>query len=148
MSDGNADTSQGDSSGGQSVQLSENDIAAALVSAFQARNVAIDDNGVSVSTADGLYQLSARISAQGKALPQVPDDTSGLDPGSVEGAAFLVLGSVQVTSDATRVSMRLVVVETSEIKETGTGDASGAGTDAIQAAAEDALAGLPTLNAQ
>jgi hypothetical protein len=45
--------------------------------------------------------------------------------------------------------MRIVSVETSAIFESGEGNASGGATlDIVEAAAEDALAGLPSLGAQ
>ncbi len=55
MADDAAVTSEGDAPGRQSIQLTEDDIAGALVAAFQARNVAIDTDRITVSTADGLY---------------------------------------------------------------------------------------------
>jgi len=62
--------------GDSSVQLSEDDIAGALTKAFQEHDVAVDDDGVKVTTEDGLFQLSVRLSASAIPLPQVPDDTA------------------------------------------------------------------------
>ena len=107
----------------------------------------MDDDGVKVTLEDGLFHLMVRVSAQGTPLPQVPDDTTNLAPGSVTGAKYLVQGSVQVIGDQSRVNLRLVSVETSEILETGQGNATGDVLAGIQGAAEDALASLPTLGA-
>jgi hypothetical protein len=112
------------------------------------RDVKVDDDGVKVSSSDGLFHLMVRIAADGTPLPQVPEDTSNLAPGSVTGARYLVQGSVQVIGDQSRVTLHLVSVETSEILETGQGNASGDVLAGIQGAAEDALAGLPTLGAR
>ena len=131
----------------QSVQLTESDVQDALTSAFQSRGVPVDDDGVKVTTSSGLFQLMVRLTEDAKPLPQVPDDTSNLAPGSVQGAMKMVLGAVQILDAACRVTMRVVNVETSEILETGKGDASGSTKDAVQAAAVDALAGLPSLGA-
>jgi hypothetical protein len=112
------------------------------------RDVKVDDDGVKVSSSDGLFHLMVRIAADGTPLPQVPEDTSNLAPGSVTGARYLVQGSVQVIGDQSRVTLHLVSVETSGILETGQGNASGDVLAGIQGAAEDALAGLPTLGAR
>ncbi len=59
------------------------------------------------------------------------------------------LESQLIIGNATRVTMRIVSVETSQILEAGEGNASGgAALDMIEAAAEDALAGLPSLGAR
>lgn len=147
--DSSSSGSSSDESSGQtqSVQLSEDDIAEALTAAFRARDVPIDDNGVKVTTADGLFHLMVRLTADSQTLPQVPEDTSNLPPGSVQGAQKLVLGAIQLLDGACRVTMRVVQVETSEVLEAGKGDASGSTKEAVQAAAEDALAGLPSLGA-
>jgi hypothetical protein len=90
-----------------------------------------------------------RLTADAVPLPQVPDDTSNLAPGSVQGAQLLVLGAVQAVDGGTRVTMRIVRLETSEILQASKGDAMGtANKDAVQAAAEDALSGLEMLHTQ
>jgi hypothetical protein len=129
--------------------LSEDEVQSALTAAFQERNVAVDDDGVKVTKANGLFRLMVRLTADATPLPQVPDDTSQLAPGSVQGARLMVLGAVQSMDGGTRVTMRIVRVETSEILQASTGDAMGsANKDAVQAAAEDALAGLDILHTQ
>lgn len=147
---GTQDSSSTDDGGAnQSVPPpSEDDISSALASAFQSRDIPVDDDGVKVTTADGLYHLMVRLTADARPLPQVPDDTSTLAPGSVQGAQLMVLGTVQLVEDQTRVTMRTVVVETSEIVESSSADASGVSADSIQGAAEDCLAGLPSLGAR
>jgi hypothetical protein len=61
----------------------------------------------------------------------------------------MINGAVQLVGNATKVTMRIVSVETSAIFESGEGNASGGATlDIVEAAAEDALAGLPSLGAQ
>lgn len=150
-SSGSSDSSSSsDSSAGQScVNLSEEDVQSALVSAFQQRNVPLAQDGVKVTKSNDLFNLAVRLSEDAMPLPPAPDDTSNLAPGSVQGAWLMVLGSVQAIDGGTRVSMRVVKVETSEILQTGQGDAMGtANKDAVQAAAEDALAGLDMLHTQ
>src|SRR5450755_511831 len=136
MSDDDATTQDSSSSDGganQSVPLpSEDEISSALASAFQARDIPVDDDGVKVTTADGLFHLMVRLTADAKPLPQVPDDTSNLAPGSVQGAQLMVLGTVQLIETQTRVTMRTVVVETSEIVEASSADASGVSVESIQ----------------
>ena len=128
---------------------SEDDVADALTKAFRARDVPMDDDGVKVSLSSDLYHLAVRLSADFRPLSQVPDDTSNLAAGSVEGAMYMINGAVQLIGNAARVTMRIVSVETSQILEAGEGNASGgAALDVIEAAAEDALAGLPSLGAR
>lgn len=144
-------SSSGDSSSepNQSVQPpSEDDVADALTKAFRARSVPMWDDVVKVTLSSGMYRISARLSADYKPLSQVSDDTSK-QPGSITGAMYMINGGVQLIGNATKVTMRIVSVETSEILESGEGSASdGAALDIIEAAAEDALAGLPSLGAQ
>jgi hypothetical protein len=104
---------------------------------------------VKVTKEDALFHLMVRLTAHATPLPQVPDDTSNLSPGSVQSAQLMVLGAVQAIDGGTRVTMRVVKVESSEVLQTGQGDAMGtANNDAVQAAAEDALAGLDMLHSQ
>src|ERR1017187_3376390 len=63
-------------------ELGEDAIAAALVNAFLAKDVQVPDDGMKVSQADGLFHLSVRLSADVRPLPQIPDDTGNLAPGS------------------------------------------------------------------
>jgi hypothetical protein len=143
-------TSEESSSSGEScAALSEDDVQSALTAAFQERNVPVDDDGVKVTKANGLFRLMVRLTADAVPLPQVPDDTSNLAPGSVQGAQLLVLGAVQALDGGTRVTMRIVRLESSEILQASKGDAMGtANKDAVQAAAEDALSGLEMLHTQ
>ena len=148
---GSSSSSSDDSSsdGGSCMDLSEDDIQNALTAAFQERNVPVDDDGVKVTTVDSMFHLMVRLAADGAPLPQVPDDTSNLAPGSVQGAQLMVVGSVQRLDGGTRVSMRVLEVATSTILQAGQGDAMGtANKDAVQAAAEDALAALDLLHTQ
>ena len=149
-SDSSSSSSDDSSSNGAScMDLSEDDIQEALTSAFQDHNVPVDDDGVKVTTVDGMFHLMVRLTADANPLPQVPDDTSNLAPGSVQGAQLMVVGSVQRLDGGTRVSMRVLKVETSEILQSGQGDAMGtANKDAVQSAAGDALAGLDMLHTQ
>ena len=144
------DSSADGSGGGEScVNLSEDDVQDALASAFEQRNVPVEQDGVKVTKEEGLFHLMVRLTADAMPLPQIPDDTSNLARGSVQGAQLMVLGAVQAIDGGTRVTMRIVKVETSEILQAGKGDAMGtANKDAVQAAAEDALAGLYMLHTQ
>jgi hypothetical protein len=139
-------SSETGTAGDTTIPLSEDDVAGALVTALQNSNVGVDDDGVKVSTRSGLYHLAVRLSATAEALPQVPDDTDNLPPRSVQPAALLLLGTVQIIGDRTRVTMRIVLVETSEIKESSRGDASGGDATAVETAAVSAISKLPTLN--
>ena len=148
-SSGSSSSSSDDSSSGaQAVQPpSEDDVAGALTKAFQDHNVPMDDDTVRVTLSDGLYQIGVRLSSSFNPLPKVPDDTSNLAPGSVQGALYMINGGVQIFGDQVRVTMRIVSVETSEILQSSKADASGSVLDGITGAAGDCLAGLPALNA-
>ena len=149
-SDSSSSSSDDSSEDGVScMSLSEDDIQEALTAAFQDHNVPVDDDGVKVTTVDGMFHMMVRLTADATPLPQVPDDTSNLAPGSVQGAQLMVAGSVQRLDGGTRVSMRVLKVETSEILQSGQGDAIGtANKDAVQSAAGDALAALDMLHTQ
>jgi hypothetical protein len=134
-----------DDSSSAAPEIGTDAITAALVNAFRSKSVDVDD-GVTVTAADGLYHLAIRLSKRATPLPAVPDDTSDLAPGSVEGAAMLILGTVQLIATATRVTMRIVNVETSEILESSKGDADGVTEESVGDAAEDAISELPTLS--
>jgi hypothetical protein len=148
-SDDSSSSSSDSSEPNQSVQPpSESDVADALTKAFRARDVPMWDDVVSVTLSSGLYRISARLSADFQPLSQVPEDASK-SPGSITGAMYMINGAVQLIDNATKVTMRVVSVATSEILESGEGNASGgAALDIIEAAAEDALAGLPSLGAR
>ena len=143
-------SSSGDSSSGEkSVQPpSEDDVSSALTSALQDHDVPMDDS-VKVTLEDGLYKLAVRLSSSFNPLPQVHDDTQSLQDGSVQGAAYLLQGAVQILGDQVRVTLRITSVETSEILQASKADGSGSDSvlEAITGAAGDALAGLPALNA-
>ncbi len=134
-----------DSSGSNGATFSEDDVATAVSAALSAKDVPLEDSDVKVST-DGLIHFMVRLSRSVKPLHQIPDDTSNLPPGTVEGAPLLLLGSVQTIEDSIRVSMRIVITETSEIVEVSKGDATGATVDALTDAAQLAIEGLPSLN--
>lgn len=147
-----SDSSESDdsSSGEESVPPpSPDDVAGVIAKAMQDHDVPVDDDGVKVTLSEhGMYNLMVRLGAEVRPLPQVPDDTSDLAPGSVEGARYLLQGAVQVLGDEVRVSMRVVELETSQILEQSKANGSGAVLDAIQGAAGDCLAGLPSLQAR
>lgn len=141
-------SSDGGSSGGQSLPPpSEDDVAGALTKAFQDHDVPMDDDGVKVTLSEGLYHLGVRLSSSFNPLPKVPDDPSNLPPGSVQGAMYMINGSVQIIGDQVHVNMRIVSVETSEILQVSQADATGSVMDGITGAAGDCLAGLPALSA-
>lgn len=126
----------------------EEEVSDALTSAFKDHDVPMDEDSVNVNLDDGLYKVGVRLSRDFRVLPQVPEDTSNLAPGSVEGALYMIIGSVQIVEQEVRVNLRIVSVETSEILQVGSG--SGSGNDVkenITGAAGDALAGLTALHA-
>ncbi len=136
------------SSGGQSLPPpSEDDVAGALAKAFQDHEVPMDDDGVKVTLSEGMYHLAVRLSNSFNPMPKVPDDTSNLPPGSVQGAMYMINGSVQIIEDQVHVNLRIVSVETSEILQVSQADATGPVLDGITGAAGDCLAGLPSLSA-
>jgi hypothetical protein len=146
-SDSSSSSSSDSSSGDKSVQPpSEDDVSSALTRALEDHNVPMDDS-VKVTLDSDLYKLAVRLSSSFNPLPQVHDDTQSLQDGSVQGAAYLLQGAVQIIGDQVRVTMRIVSVETSEILQASSADGSGSVLDAITGAAGDALAGLPALNA-
>lgn len=146
-SDSSSSSSSDSSSGDKSVQPpSEDDVSSALTRALEDHNVPMDDS-VQVTTSGDVYHLAVRLSSSFNPLPQVHDDTQSLQDGSVQGAAYLLQGAVQIVGDEVRVSMRIVSVETSQILQSSLANASGSVLDAITGAAGDALAGLPALNA-
>lgn len=62
--------------------------------------------------------------------------------GSLAGAGHLLVGGVQRVGSRTRVSMRVVVVETAEVVAQGMGDATGSDGAAVRRAATDAVRAL------
>ncbi len=148
-SDSSSSSSSDSSSGDKSVQPpSEDEVSSALTRALEDHNVPMDDS-VKVTLDDGLYKLAVRLSSSFNPLPQVHDDTQSLQDGSVQGAAYLLQGAVQIVGDQVRVTLRITSVETSAILQQGKADGSGSESvlDAITGAAGDALASLPALNA-
>ena len=127
--------------------FSTDDVAGAISAALSAKNVPTDDDEVKATISNGLFHIGVRLSATVQPVPQAPPDPDGdLPPGSVQAAPLLLIGAVQIIDDAVRVTLRIVVTETSEIKEAGSGDATGTTTDAITDAAQIALDALPSLN--
>ena len=130
----------GDTIGG----FSTDDVASAISAALSAKDVPSDDNDVTASISDGLFHVGVRLSATvqpGGAAPSGDADASSVTP-----APLLLEGTVQVVEDAIRVTLKLVVTETSQIVEAGSGDATGTDKDAITDAAQTALGALPSLN--
>ena len=132
----------GDTIGGYTTD----DVASALAAALQAKDVPTADSDVKVTVAEGLFHFSVRLSANVKPVGQAPASSDGTPPASVQAAPLLLIGAVQVIDDQVRVTMRIVVTETSQIVEASTGDASGKTKDAITDAAQIAIGGLPSLN--
>jgi len=110
----------------------------------------MDDDTVNVTSDGGpFYRFSIRLSQNFNPLQKVHDDTQSLQTGSVEGAFYLLQGSVQIIETEVRVNARVVSVETSEILQASYADGSGSSSmeDAISGAMGDALAGLSVLSA-
>ncbi len=120
-------------------------VQAALVNAFRAKGIDVDDDGVKVTNETGLYHLCVRMAEDGTPLPKIPDDTSNLAPGSLKGAKLLALGAIQFAGEATRATIRIVETETSAILDSGLGDADGASEESVGEAAEEALSNIRTL---
>jgi len=152
-SSGSSDDSSGsdDSSSGKSVQPPSNDdVGSCIMNACNSHDVPMDDDTVNVTSDGGpFYRFSIRLSRNFNPLSKVHDDTQSLQTGSVQGAMYLLQGSVQIIETQVRVLARVVSVETSEILQASSGDGSSSSSieDAITGAASDALAGLSVLNA-
>ena len=122
------------------------DVAGGVSAALSAKSVPTDDDQVKVTIQDGLFHLSVRLGAAVKPVGQTAPSDDGDAPGSVEAAPLLLIGTVQVVDDSIRVSLRIVVTETSAIVEAGSGDAVGSTAEAITDAAQIAVEALPSLN--
>ena len=142
-----ADDESQDSTAADAVQLpSVEVIQTALVNAFRAKGIDVDDDGVKVTDETGLYHLQVRLAGDGTPLPPLPDDMSDIAPGSLKGSAVGIIGAVQFAgTEATRVTMRIDVTETSAIIDAGKGDADGVSEESIGNAAEEALSNMRTL---
>ena len=144
-------TSSSDSPSTDSIESPPNpgvdEVQAAFVGAMRSKSIDVDDDAVTINEqGTGLYHFAVRMSRRNTPLPKIPDDTSDLAPGSVEGAATLLQGALQILGDRVRVTMRLVSVETSEILEASNGDADGANESGIGDAVGTALDGMPSLS--
>jgi hypothetical protein len=94
-----------------------------------------------------LTTFAVRLSADNRPLPtlaclknQIAE--GNVPPGSIEGANKVLLGSVQQANNQTRVTSRIVDVESGEILATGKGDAAGTDQNAIDQAADKSIANL------
>ena len=148
---GSSSDSSDSSSGEKSVQPpSADDVGSCIMHACNAHDVPMDDDTVNTTLEDGLYKFAIRLSRNFDPLAKVHDDTQTLQTGSVEGAAYLLQGAVQIIGTTARVTARIVSVETSEILQASKADGSSDSLieDAITGAMGDALAGLPLLGAE
>jgi uncharacterized protein (DUF39 family) len=59
--------------------------------------------------------------------------------GSLEGAEYLIIGAILESEGMTRVTMRVIDVETGVVLQGGVGTVQGTGTEAISQAAAIAL---------
>jgi hypothetical protein len=132
----------GDTIGG----FTTDDVAGAISDALSAKNVPTDGDDVTASVSSGLFHVGVRLSATVQPAGSAPPPDADADPDSVKAAPLLLEGTVQVIDDQIRVTLKLVVTETSQIVEVGSGDATGADKSAITDAAQIALGALPSLN--
>jgi hypothetical protein len=116
-------------------------------------NVGLDQ--ISTSTTNGLEQILIRTNNHCP-LPDAACTDEAIaqgrtPPGSLKGADNLIIGAVQQSGGVTRVTLRVVNVETGEIVATGLGDANGTGAAAVQQATSIAMRsvqnGFPMSNA-
>ena len=129
----------------------------AWAKAFSEQGVQVPDNFISYK--DGqpgdLLKYAIRVSRDYKILPsaewiETDIQKGNTKPGTVEGAKFLLVGSVQVvpgttpTNGALGVFARLMVVETGEIVATGSGKNRGFSQYGLELDVGQALAGLKT----
>jgi hypothetical protein len=122
------------------------DFAKAL--AADAHPVALGD--ISASNAGGLWRISVRLDAYGRALPsqQCIDEgiaNGSVPPGSQFGAHKLLIAALQQAAGRTRVTARIVDVATGVIQGSALADARGASDVSIQQAAAAALQKLGAL---
>ncbi len=95
----------------------------------------------------GLRPFALRLDAAGRPLPSLASleraiEAACVEPGSVEPARTLVIGSVQWAGDDFRIRLRAVDVETGEIRDTSSDSGSG-GAAQLEAALRNALASFP-----
>jgi len=69
--------------------------------------------------------------------------SGAVPPGSLKGAHYMVAGAVQQAGGVTRVTVRIVRVETGEIVATAMADVNGTDAAAVQRAANEAMKKLP-----
>lgn len=92
----------------------------------------MDGNSVSIEQASpgGLWKFAVRISARGCVLPSLDALADCSSPGSAPATELLV-GSLQIAGEASRIVARIFDVETGEIRTTAKADTRGADTDAL-----------------
>jgi hypothetical protein len=123
------------------------DYGSAVAQGLSQAGFAVGGDEISTGTTDnGLSTFHVRTRG-GCALPTTAcveqEAAAGhVPPGSVAGADYMVVGSVQQAGDQTRVLVRVVNVETGVVVAGGKGDAAGTGSDAIADAADEAAKAL------
>lgn len=133
-----------DTPGAESVRTGIADAVTATGSAIGPEHVAV--NGEADA---GPLTYSLRLGRDGQPLHSgeciVHQFHQGaITPGVEEPASQLMVGMVQHVADRTRVTVRVVDVETGRIEDAGTGDADGTDEAAIDAATSAAIDGLAT----
>lgn len=111
----------------------------------------IDPNEIYVYENNGLTCFVVRLDEDGNPLPTQPCleqiIQKGMVPeGSLSAAASLLMGCIQQAGQRTRITVRIVDVETGEVQETGMGEADGTDEEAIDEAMDEALENLGPFN--
>lgn len=119
-------------------------LRAALLRVLSDHGPELDDSSVKVESwgAEGLWRFAIRISDEGCILPTLDSIANCSSSKAQVSASRLLIGSLQVAGGASRVTARIIDVETGEILTASKGDSTGTDTDALVQAASDAIGGL------
>jgi hypothetical protein len=117
-----------------------------FVAAYRAQGVLITEKHVGVTDRGPLTKFMLRIGRAGNLLPsldyiEIQIKQNRVAPGSLEGAARCLIGSVQQSGSQARVTMRTVQTETGVVLEAAKADAE-ATAEGVAKAISRALAKL------
>lgn len=111
----------------------------ALVEGLRAAGFGVGPQHVSVTKGE-ITKFGVRLAEGGCVLRSIESiESTCVAPGSQKGARRLLLGGVQRTADATRVTARIVEAETGVVVQAAKADAAGIGPEAATAAMAEAL---------
>ncbi len=138
------DDSVGSQQSTQARRLSARDLRKAMKNALAYAGCSITEDMLTVKEMGGRqFQFSLRLDKGYRPLPQIPSNVSP-PKGGLKGAWYLLLGMLQQLGadqeeGASRVTARIVSVETSEILKSGMGTITGMGAPAVEKAMIQAI---------